>query len=459
MKKIIFAVDDDPDIREAFQDSLSLAGYQTHTFESAEAALEMLAETEPHIILLDLQLPGMDGLGLLERVKTTYPEIEVIIVTGHGDVSTSVKAMKLGARDYVKKPFKIDEILHIVQKTLAIHTREAQFEYLQKEHWQEFRDMVGNSPPMQAVYEFIGQVSKSSRTTVLIRGETGTGKELVARAIHQHGPRSGNPFVEVNCSSFQDNLLESELFGYEVGAFTGAVKRKKGLMELADKGTFFLDEIADMSIDLQAKLLKVIEERKFRRVGGIHEIEVDTRIISASSKNLDELMEKDLFRQDLYYRLNVVNVELPPLRDRGTDIIMLTEHFIQLYNAEFKHNITGIDSSAKKLLMDYSWPGNVRELRNTVERAVLFEKRSVLSVESLAFLDNQSRFVVEAAPKQVSDTGAELRSSDGLNLAEMECNFIRRALNKTNGNQTRAAEILGISREKLKYRLRKYGIG
>ena len=450
----IFVIDDDPNIRSSILDLLSEEDFAVRAFPTVEDSLDSLQESPPYIILLDIDLPGMSGLEFLEILQKDYPDIEVIIITGHADVQSSVTAMKLGARDYLKKPFNPDELLLIIQKTLAVSSRENQLKYLQEEQWQEFRDLVGTSPPMKTVFEFIRQVAHSSRTSILIRGETGTGKELVARAIHQSSPRQKEPFVEVNCSAFQESLLESELFGYEAGAFTGARGRKRGLLELANKGTFFLDEIGDMSLELQAKLLKVIEEREFRRVGGTRHVEVDIRFISASSKDLDRLMAEGNFRHDLYYRINVASIELPPLRARGQDIILIAEHFVKRYSAEFKHKIHDLDPQVRDFLLNYNWPGNVRELRNAIERAVLFEKRGVLSIETLDFLDPKKNY--QQPESVLPDVG--FRSSDGLNLGQMERNFILRALNQTNGNKSQAARLLGITREKLKYRLKKYNI-
>jgi transcriptional regulator with PAS, ATPase and Fis domain len=310
---------------------------------------------------------------------------------------------------------------------------------------------------MEKVFEFIRRLSDSPKTSVLICGETGTGKELVARAIHYNSPREKKPFIEINCSALQDTLMESELFGYEAGAFTDAKRKKKGLMEIAHEGTFFLDEIADMRIDLQAKLLKVIEEQTFRRLGGTKEIKIDVRIISASSRNLTQCMKEGTFREELYYRLGAAMIELPPLRNRNRDVILLADHFIHFYNGEFKRHIKGMNSDVKALLLQHSWPGNVRELRNVIERSVLFEKGENLSLDSVRLMN---------LPQAHQPAGKSLQQGlldfeippEGFSIMDVEKSLIEKALLQTNGNQTMAAKLLGFSRETLKYRIRKFKI-
>ena len=353
----------------------------------------------------------------------------------------------------------MEEISIIVHKAESAGKMDEHLAYLHKEEQTRlgFGEIIGTSEAIKNVFRFVRQVADSPKTTVLIRGETGTGKELVARAIHNNSDRSKNPFIEVNCSAFQETLLEAELFGHEAGAYTDAKERKKGLVELSHEGSFFLDEIGDMNLGLQSKVLKVIEEQVFRRVGGTKLITVDTRIISATSRNLEELVSEDKFRQDLYYRLNVAMVELPPLRDRDEDIILLAEHFVGVYNAEFKRNIRGLLPEVKTLMMRYSWPGNVRELKNVIERAVLFEEGEYISTESIKIIESsQSSQTSETAAQamaQLSDIPEE-----GISLDEIERSLIQKALESAKGNQTRAAEMLGISREKIKYRMKKHNL-
>ena len=455
----IFVVDDDNVIRANLQEFLQMEGHEVETFSSGEDALSRMSNDVPDLMLIDLRLPGIDGLDLLEKVKNESQSVQVVIITGHAEISSAVKAMKLGARDYIKKPFDMEEISIIVQKAESAGKMDEHLAYLHKEEQTRlgFGEIIGTSEAIKSIFRFVRQVANSPKTTVLIRGETGTGKELVARAIHSNSERSKNPFIEVNCSAFQETLLEAELFGHEAGAYTDAKERKKGLVELSHEGSFFLDEIGDMSLGLQSKVLKVIEEQVFRRVGGTKLITVDTRIISATSRNLEELVSEDKFRQDLYYRLNVAMVELPPLRDRDEDIILLAEHFVGVYNAEFKRNIRGLLPEVKSMMMRYSWPGNVRELKNVIERAVLFEEGEYISTESIKIIESsqssQTSETVAQATAQLSDIQEE-----GISLDEIERSLIQKALESANGNQTRAAQMLGISREKIKYRMKKHNL-
>lgn len=455
----IFVIDDDNIISANLKDFLELEGHEITTFSNGEDALSRLSHETPDIMLVDLRLPGIDGLELLEKVKDRSQNIEVVIITGHADVPSAVKAIKLGARDYIKKPFDLDEISIIVQKAVSARKMDEHLAYLHKEEQTRlgFGEIIGTSDAIKKVFEFVRHVSQTPKTTVLIRGETGTGKELVARAIHNNSERAKKPFIEVNCSAFQDTLLEAELFGHEAGAFTDAKEQKKGLLELSHEGSFFLDEIGDMSVSLQAKVLKVIEEQVFRRVGGTKVISVDTRIISATSRNLDQYVADEKFRQDLYYRLNVAMIELPPLRERDEDIILLAEHFLGVFNTEFKRNIKGIFPEVIKLFMKYSWPGNVREMKNVMERAVLFEKGEYISGDSINIIDSST------VQSQTQDSvSTEFIISDilekGISLEDVEKSLILKALETTNKNQTKAALLLGISRETIKYRMKKFNL-
>ncbi len=455
----IFVIDDDNIISANLKDFLELEGHDITTFSNGEDALSRLSHDTPDIMLVDLQLPGIDGLELLEKVKDRSQNIEVVIITGHADVPSAVKAIKLGARDYIKKPFDLDEISIIVQKAVSARKMDEHLAYLHKEEQTRlgFGEIIGTSDAIKKVFEFVRHVSQTPKTTVLIRGETGTGKELVARAIHNNSERAKKPFIEVNCSAFQETLLEAELFGHEAGAFTDAKEQKKGLVELSHEGSFFLDEIGDMSVSLQAKVLKVIEEQVFRRVGGTKVISVDTRIISATSRNLDQYVADEKFRQDLYYRLNVAMIELPPLRERDEDIILLAEHFLGVFNTEFKRNIKGIFPEVIKLFMKYSWPGNVREMKNVMERAVLFEKGEYISGDSINIIDSST---VQSQSQDSLST--EFIISDilekGISLEDVEKSLIIKALEMTNNNQTKAALLLGISRETIKYRMKKFNL-
>ena len=448
----ILVIDDDKYIRNTFRDLLSPAGHDVTTIISAEEALKYLKNEDPDLIFLDIKLPGMDGIAFLERLQKLKYNIPVAVITGYANVDTSVQAMKLGAKDYIRKPFNLDEISLIVDKIVEEQQIEDQLAYFQKQKDVifGFGDIIGKSEPIKEVFRFIQQVANSPKTTVLIRGETGTGKELVARAIHYKSERGNKPFIEINCSAFQETLLEAELFGYEAGAFTNATHRKKGLLELAHHGSFFFDEIGDMAPGLQAKILKVLEKQTFRRVGGTKEIHIDTRIISASSRNIETCISEGTFREDLYYRLNVASITIPPLRDRKEDVILLAEHFLKIYNAEFKKNIKGITNNLKQRLIEHSWPGNVRELKNAIERAVLFEDSDLLTCDNISLLDSL------ATPS--NNRNMIKIPNDGLSLVDIEKSLIEQALIKTNRNQTRAAKLLNISRETLKYRMKKFNI-
>ena len=455
-------IDDDKNVLSALGDFFKEELYEVFQYESGEMALENLNQDLPNVILLDLKLPGLDGFSILEEIKKQNPEIQVIIITGTVDINTAVKAMKLGAMDYVTKPFNLDEVSVLVEK--AVQTQQS-FEHLalfRKKQEHSFSDIIGSSRAMKDVFSTIQQIALSSRTSVLITGETGTGKELVARAIHHSSDRSQKPFVEVNCSAFNENLLESELFGYEPGAFTGARTRKKGLLEMAHGGTFFLDEIGEMELSLQSKILKVIEEKSLRRIGGVKEINIDTRIISATSKDLIDEVSNNNFRKDLFYRLNVARVELPPLKNRDEDILQLAIHFIKQYNLEFKKNVTGLDTEVMNVLMRHDWPGNVRELRNVIERAMLYQKGQVLGLEDISIMN---------APLKRIDTNEnsdEIKQGRGIvtldilsgefSLVESEKSIYNKALEVSGGVQSKAADLLGISRQRINYKLKTLGL-
>jgi two-component system response regulator AtoC len=451
----IHIIDDDSEIRELLRELFEADEYEVSTFNAAEDAYPYILRENPDLILLDIGLPGMDGLTFLEKLKTEFEDVEVIMITGQADLRSAIRAIKLGAMDYIRKPIDPDELKLQVNHAIDRRKKREQLSYLQVKNQIQFGDMVGTSEPMQKVYQFIYQVAVSSKTTVLIRGETGTGKGLVARSIHYQSPRSKNPFIEVNCSAIQPSLLESELFGHEAGAFTDAKIRKKGLLELAHEGTFFLDEVGDMNLASQSKLLKVLEEKTFRRVGGTKEIKIDARIISASSKDLMTLVEENKFRADLFYRLNVASVRLPALRERGDDILILANYFLDVFNKEFKRNIRSISPAAQKMLLRHPWVGNVREIRNVIERAVLFEQGDILSSQTISL---QQEILPQEAdiPMDINAYHDIYLPKDGLSLERLEQNLLKQALDRSGGNKTKAASLLGLSRETMKYRLKKF---
>ena len=391
-KAVILVVDDEEAIRFSLKEVLNELGYEVIVAENCAQALERINEFLPDLILSDLKMPNMGGLELLEKVKEQDPNALMIVMTGYGSVDTAVEAMKLGAYDFLEKPFKVEHLQLIIEKALS--TQALRREVLELRTQQcTFGDepeaiIVGNSPQMKEIYNLMKQVAKSPSTTVLIHGESGTGKELIARAIHHLSTRKNEHFVDIDCAGLTENLLEADLFGYEKGSFTGATTTgKPGLFEIADKGTVLLDEIGEMRIALQTKLLRVLQERQFKRVGGINNIKIDVRVIASTNRDLGKEVELGNFRTDLYYRLKVLPIYIPPLRERKEDILLLVKHFVHKYNNEFKKNIHYIPSETEKLLLAYSWPGNIRELKNVIERAVLIASGDALLPALVAIVD------------------------------------------------------------------------
>jgi len=443
-KKIkLLVVDDEAIVRESLRDWLSDVGHQVLTAENGPQALEIIKREKPGIVIADLVMPGMDGIELMKRAKEISPDIEVIIITAYGSIPTAITAMREGAYDYIEKPFcpervellieKLVEHQQLLEENISLHRR--------LEERYRFENIIAKSPKMQRVIEVIKVVSKSN-ATVLITGDTGTGKELVARAIHSQSYRKDKPFVAVSCAALPESLLESELFGHEKGAFTGAHAQRRGKFEIANRGTIFLDEIGDMSANIQVHLLRVLEEKEFTRVGGNELIKVDVRVISATNKDMKEAIANRQFREDLYYRLNVVNIELPPLRERKEDIPLLAQHFLKKFSVENQKGITDFSPEATDFLLKYEWPGNVRELENAIERAVILTKNSCIEV---ADLPQESLTMTHSA-------------SSGKDLGEVERNHILNILNETGGNYSEAARILGISRMTLYNKIRAYGL-
>jgi DNA-binding NtrC family response regulator len=452
----ILLVDDDPQIQKLFVQFLRSKNIDVVSAVSGEEALKSLENSIPDMILLDLSLPGISGLECLEKIKKDHPVIPVVIVTGYAELSTAVKAMKLGSRDYIEKPVDLEDLYRVI-KTIVQPVIEPVYNKIKEDQLSEFGygDLIGVSQSMQDVFRFILKVTNSPTTPVLIYGETGTGKGHVARTLHYYSERSDKPFIEINCTTFQETLLEAELFGYEAGAFTDAKRQKKGLLELAHGGTFFLDEIGEMSLWLQAKILKVIEEQTFRRVGGTVEIKVDARIISATSKKLEQKIIDGTFREDLFYRLNVARVNLPPVRERKDDIILLVEHFIDILNPKLNKQIKGISPEAADIIINYEWPGNVREIRNIIERAILFEKGDWINEDSLG----QFSLIRESVEKSQSINIEEIVIPEsGISIEKVEQALIKQALKMSKGNKSRAATLLGLSRATLNYRLKKFNI-
>ncbi len=461
MAATILIIDDEQTLNHFVQEDLREAGYESLGALTGQEGLALIRRQEVDLVLLDQQLPDMHGLDVLKAIREEEPDIPVIIVTGHGAIDCAVQAMKLGAYDYMKKPYNLDTLLMIVAKALEASAMRREIRRLRREARNRYALtwIVGETPQMKAIAQLLMRVAPTN-ASVLLQGESGTGKEVVANAIHQQSNRSEQAFVALNCAAIPDALLESELFGYEAGAFTGAHKQKKGLIEAADGGTLFLDEISGMKPEMQAKLLRVLETRTLRRVGGTRDIKVDIRIIAASNQDLVQAIREGTFREDLYYRLGVVTVNLPPLRERIVDLPLFVAAFIDDFNRSTGRNITGVSAEALQLLKAYSWPGNIRELRNVIERAIILCDGDEIRPQHLPAEIAAGRPNAAPEPAQFAQGDSTPSNGHGLNLkeavAQLEESLIRRALALADGNQTRAANALGISRDELRYRMRKY---
>ncbi len=452
----ILVVDDEHLIRWSLEQNLKKQGYEVVTAASGEDALRIAREEQPDLVLLDIQLPGISGIEVLEKLKDYDEELVVIMVTAQGGLEIAVNAMRLGAHDYVSKPFNLDELAIIIRKALETSDLKREVARLRSETKKSFPpNIIGDSRHMKYLMEILDKVARSEASTVLVQGESGTGKELVAKWVHYSSNRAEKPFVAINCAAVPATLLESELFGHEKGAFTDAKTTKKGLFELADGGTVFLDEIGDMEMGMQAKLLRFLEDRTFRRIGGGRVFSVDVRIISATNKDLQKAIEEKSFRNDLYYRLQVIPIFLPPLRERREDIIPLASHFIEVYNRDFNKKVQGIAPMAERMLLDYGWPGNVRELKNVIERAIILGNDETLLLDHLP---------LEIVAKSSSEGGAQLAPMsmfhlppEGVDIEEVEKELIRQALDSTEWNQSKAAKKLNLGIDAFRYRMKKFG--
>jgi two-component system, NtrC family, response regulator AtoC len=449
----ILVVDDEHLIRWSLEQNLKKQGYDVVTAATGEDALKILKEDAPDLMLLDIQLPGIDGLTVLERVRESEDDIVVIMVTALGVLETAVKAMRMGAYDYLNKPFNLDELAIVVKKALENRELKREVAHLRSEQSKKYgpSNIIGRSRHMQNVLSMVEKVAKSDASTILIQGESGTGKELIAKAIHFESSRSGQPFMAINCAAVPETLLESELMGHEKGAFTDAKNQKKGLFELADGGTLFLDEIGDMEPGMQAKLLRVLEERSFRRVGGTKNIQIDVRIVSATNKDLLKAIEEKSFRADLYYRIQVIPIFLPPLRERRDDVMPLVEHFIAHFNREFGKSVKRVSKMAEKFLVEYLWPGNIRELKNIIERAIILENEDILLLEHLP-----RELVAKAIGAGAGPLSFHL-PEEGIDIEDVERELIRQALESSEGNQSKAAKKLNLGVDAFRYRMKKFG--
>jgi DNA-binding NtrC family response regulator len=452
MKKILVA-DDESIIRENLERILREEMYQVTSVGSGTEALSILEEESADVVLLDLNLPDMPGIEVLRKVKELDPELLVIIITGYASVESAVEALKLGAYDYIKKPFKADVIKLIVRLAFETQGLKKQVGNLKRRlKLPSHLNIIAESEQMRHILRQVTEVARHDSATVLITGESGTGKQVVSNSIHLLSPRKDSPFMEINCATLPDNLLESELFGYEKGAFTDARQRKKGLFEAAEGGTVFLDEIGEMPMNLQAKLLGVLEKKRFRRLGGHKDIDVDVRIVAATNRDPRKAIQKREFREDLYYRLNVFPIHIPPLKERPEDVLALANLFLFQFTRQFGKSFQQIDSEAAEYLTRYSWPGNVRELRNVLERICIMYDEKMLSVchlpREIVSFHGASSFI--EIPENIFDVEAV--------VDEVTCQLIRRAMKKASGNTAKAARLLGIPRGTLRYKLKKYKI-
>jgi len=447
----ILIVEDEAKMLRLLELNLSEEGYTAHTAQDAETGLKLLRQEKVDLVVTDLKLPGMNGLEFLQAVKRTDARIPIIVMTAYGTVETAVEAMKAGASDYVLKPFSLEEMKLIVGKELDVHRLREENRSLREALGRryEFKNIIGRSAKMQEVLATVERVAPTN-STILLGGESGVGKDLIARAIHEHSRRAAGPFIKINCTAIPENLLESELFGYEKGAFTGAATSKPGKFELADKGTIFLDEIGDVPGSIQVKLLRVLQDREFERLGGTKTLKVDVRVVAATNQDLRAALEEGTFREDLYYRLNVVPINIAPLRERKEDVPYLVDHFIERFRRESGKPIRGITPAAQRLLMEFHWPGNVRELENIIERAVALTVGDMLDVEDV-------RLDLSPARGVPAFTGSAF-PPEGVSLEQFEDGIIQEAMRRAGGNKSQAARLLGISRNALRYRLAKLGV-
>jgi len=459
MAATVLTIDDDDMIRGFFGDMLEDEGYEVLMAATGAEGEEILRKSPVDVVLLDLCLPDVDGITILRRIKRQDLNVHVIMLTAHSDVSTAVEAMKLGAYDYIDKPSDTSKLKLVIKRALRELALQREIERLREKAggygggW-----IVGENEQMQRVAELVEKVAKG-KATVLLQGESGTGKEVVARAIHAQSPRAEKPFRPINCAAIPDDLLESELFGHEEGAFTGARKRKKGMLEVADEGTVFLDEIGEMPPKMQAKMLRVLETQKLRRVGGTRDVEIDVRFIAASNRDLKKAIDDGLFREDLFYRLSVMPIQLPPLRERMEDLELFVAAFLDEFNQAMGRSVERVDSETYRVMRQYDWPGNIRELRNVIERAMLLcegdEIRPAQLPAELGAVDlGPGTAEVVEPEEELPSKGLDLKGV----VTELERHYIEKAMERTSGNQTEAAKLLSISRDQLRYRLEKYDL-
>ncbi|MCC5912369.1 MAG: sigma-54-dependent Fis family transcriptional regulator [Clostridiaceae bacterium] len=448
MDKKILIIDDEKNMRWAIKNALKKEEYIIYEGENGIEAVEKFQEISPDIVLMDFKMPKMNGLEALCKIKEIDEETPIIMITAHGTMDSAIEAMKLGALDYIAKPFDIEELKVIIKKALRIGELNEEVSYLREELEKNTgKTIIGNSGAMKEILKMIERVAKTN-ATILILGESGTGKEIIANTIHYNSDRSKKPYIKVNCGAIPENLIESELFGYEKGAFTGAATRKIGKFERAQGGTIFLDEVGELDLSMQVKLLRVLQEKEVERIGGNERIKVDIRVIAATNRDLYKMVEDGTFREDLYYRLNVIPINIPSLRDRREDIPLLINHFLKKYGEEIGRKNISIDEGAKKKLMDYQWRGNIRELENVMERMLILAEGNIITEKNIPFEISMDK------EKQ----GKFILPSEGIVMEDLERDLILQALERTDYNQTNASKLLGMTRHTLLYRMEKHGI-
>ena len=456
IKDRILVADDEQSMREFLDIMLEKEGYKVSLASNGEEVVKSIDNDLFDLVLLDIRMPKLDGISALKKIKAIAPETVVIMITAYASADTAIKAMKEGAYDYITKPFKVDEIKLIIKNALEKKNLQKENILLKQVVRDRFHfgNIIGQSSKMVSLYDLLEKVSPT-KTNILITGESGTGKELVAKAIHYNSPRKEKPFVTLNCGAIPETLIESELFGHMKGAFTDAIATKKGLFEVADEGTLFLDEISELPLLMQVKLLRVLQDREFKRVGGTEDIRVDVRIISATNKDLEEAVKEKRFREDLFYRLNVIQIRLPSLRERKEDIPLLTNHFLKKYSEELNKNISKVCPQALQILLNYEYPGNVRELQNIIERAVALESSQELTPNNLnSYLSESPLLKKGAMDIEIPNEGIDMEKM----VEELERTLLLKALDKTKGIKKKAAELLHINFRSMRYRLEKYGL-
>jgi len=463
----ILILEDEKLLRMTLRKRLEDEGYRVFEAESGQAALDLIAEDEPDLLLLDYRLPDMTGIDVLRQVREMHLDTSAILLTAFSSITSAVEAMKLGAHDYLNKPVEFDELLATIAKALETTRLRREVRRHRNELVRQYgiTNIVGRSKAIEQILIKIRKIADSAAATILIQGESGTGKDVVAKAIHYASSRADKPFMNITCTALTESLLESEMFGHERGAFTDAKTLKKGLLEVADGGTVFLDEIGDMGAQLQSKVLRFLEEKTFKRVGGSVDIRVDVRVIAATNRDLEKLARSGAFREDLYYRLNVVPIDLPALRERKEDIPDLVEHFLDAFNREFKKNTRRVTDEAMACLMRHDWPGNVRELRNVIERVMILEDHSEVDVTDLPEEIVQHSSPAEDEIDEASSSARPINAAaliqlpeEGVSLREVQYELVRQSLERTHGNQTKAAQLLRISRDTLRYKMKSFGL-